>query len=113
MWPVKPKQPVSVSAEALAAAETGPHAITDTQLIAQLRQHISSQDEVIARLRAELDERPSGLARHDCPGCAGLRKTLAEQDRAHAADRKLIMRLQLSSPEGRARTLPYVEQVVN
>lgn len=95
--------PAPVSREALTAATVGPAPLTDAAVIAQLRQQLEARSELVLKLQDELRTRPTVV--DGCPGCAGLRKVVADLEKGRAEDRKTIARLQLTSPAGRAQTL--------
>lgn len=94
---------VAISAEALTAATAGHPPITDAALIAQLQAQLKTRGETILELRRQLDARAE--ADPNCPGCAGLRKTIADMRRDERAERKAAATEQLSDPAERGRTL--------
>jgi len=101
--------PVAVSAEALTAATVGPTPLTDAAVIAQLRQQLEARGRTVLRLQAEIRALSAPPAQprpfHGCPGCAGLRKTIADLEAAAKADRRRITELQFADPAEKARVL--------
>lgn len=95
---------VRISAELLAAAPVGPAPLTDAAVIEQLQKQLAAKNRTIGHLQDEIraltDRTPDG----DCPGCAGLRKVVADLENGRAEDRRLIARLRLADPAERART---------
>jgi len=97
--------PVAVSPEALAAATLGPAPLTDAELVKRLQQELTAARGTIGRLNEKLAAPPEPRPFHGCPGCAGLRRTVAELQAAGREDRATIARLTLASPAGRTQTL--------
>lgn len=105
--------PVAVSPEALAAATLGPAPLTDAELVKRLQQELTAARGTIGRLNEKLAAPPpEPRPFHGCPGCAELRRTVAELQAAGREDRATIARLTLADPAARARVLPYVERAV-
>lgn len=101
---------VRVSVEALEAAETGPAPLTDTAIIAQLRQQIAIRDDQISDLRrlikakddyittlqnegGELREQLRERADRCGADCATAAAVTADRDALDAANGRLVERI--------------------